>query len=68
MLSILIPTYNYNIEALVTELHTQAIACDIDFEILCYDDCSTNLDLIASNKSINLLKNTSYKVLNSNRR
>ena len=66
MLSILIPTYNYNIEALVTELHAQATACDIDFEILCYDDGSTNLDLIASNKSINLLKNTSYKVLKSN--
>ena len=66
MLSILIPTYNYNIEALVTELHAQATACGIDFEILCYDDCSTNLDLIASNKSINLLKNTSYKVLKSN--
>lgn len=66
MLSILIPTYNYNIEALVAELHSQSTACAIDFEILCYDDGSTNQALIAANKSINSLKNTSYKILDSN--
>jgi len=66
MLSILIPTYNYNIEALVTELHAQSTACDIDFEILCYDDGSINLEIIEENKSINVLKNTTYKVLDSN--
>ena len=56
MLSILIPTYNYNIEALVAELHAQSTACDIDFEILCYDDGSKNLELIAVNKSIDELR------------
>jgi hypothetical protein len=66
MLSILIPTYNYNIEALVSELHAQSSACNIDFEILCYDDSSTNLEIIASNKTINLLKNTTYKFLDTN--
>ena len=66
MLSILIPTYNYNIEALVFELHAQSSACNIDFEILCYDDSSTNLEIIASNKTINLLKNTTYKFLDTN--
>ncbi|MDC1265607.1 glycosyltransferase [Flavobacteriaceae bacterium] len=66
MLSILIPTYNYNIEALVSELHAQSTACDIDFEILCYDDGSINLEIIEENKSINVLKNTTYKVLDSN--
>ena len=66
MLSILIPTYNYNIEALVAELHAQSTACDIDFEILCYDDGSKNLELIAVNKSIDELKNTTYKVLDTN--
>ena len=50
MLSILIPTYNYDVEALVTELHAQSTACGVDFEILCYDDGSTNLELIAKNK------------------
>ena len=66
MLSILIPTYIYNVEALVAELHAQSTACDIDFEILCYDDGSTNLELIAENESLNTLKNTTYKVLDSN--
>mgnify|MGYP001565191781 FL=1 len=66
MLSILIPTYNYDVEALVTELHAQSAACDINFEILCYDDGSTNLELIAKNNSINQLKHATYKVLDSN--
>lgn len=66
MLSILIPTYNYNIEALVAELHAQSKACAIEFEILCYDDASTNLEVIAANKSINSLENTTYIVLESN--
>jgi len=66
MLSILIPTYNYNIEALVAELHAQSTACNINFEILCYDDGSTNLEIINENKSINLLKNITYKVLETN--
>jgi glycosyltransferase involved in cell wall biosynthesis len=65
MLSILIPTYNYDVEALVAELHAQSTACDIDFEILCYDDGSTNLELIAKNNSIDL-KHVTYKVLDSN--
>jgi len=66
MLSILIPTYNYNIEPLVAELHAQTTACNIEFEIICYDDGSKNLELIAANESINSLKNTNYKVLGSN--
>ena len=66
MLSILIPTYNYNVEALVAELHAQTTACNIEFEIICYDDGSKNLELIAANESINSLKNTNYKVLGSN--
>ena len=66
MLSILIPTYNNNVEALVAELHAQTTACNIEFEIICYDDGSKNLELIAANESINSLKNTNYKVLGSN--
>jgi hypothetical protein len=66
MLSILIPTYNYNVEALVHELHAQSTACNIEFEILCYDDGSKNIEIIKANNSINLLKHTSYKVLESN--
>ncbi|MDA9028617.1 MAG: glycosyltransferase family A protein [Flavobacteriaceae bacterium] len=40
MLSILIPTYNYNVEALVSELHIQSTACSIEFEIHIGDDFS----------------------------
>jgi hypothetical protein len=40
MLSILIPTYNYNVEELVAELYAQASASNIDFEIIIGDDFS----------------------------
>ena len=40
MLSILIPTYNYDCYDLVAELHRQASALNIDFEIIVADDCS----------------------------
>ena len=40
MLSILIPTYNYDITHLVYELHKQASEAEIDFEIICLDDGS----------------------------
>ena len=40
MLSILIPTYNYDCYDLVKELHRQAIECNIEFEIIVADDCS----------------------------
>lgn len=41
MLSILIPTYNYNITRLVTDLHQQAIDSYVDFEIIVMEDGST---------------------------
>lgn len=41
MLSILIPTYNYNTYELAMELHKQAIKANIVFELLVYDDAST---------------------------
>ncbi len=41
MLSILIPTYNYNIVALVSEIHRQISNTEIPFEIICLDDAST---------------------------
>jgi glycosyltransferase involved in cell wall biosynthesis len=42
MLSILIPVYNYDIRGLVSELHKQAGAANIVFEIRCYDDGSAS--------------------------
>jgi glycosyltransferase involved in cell wall biosynthesis len=40
MISILIPTYNYNISSLVSEIHKQATTANIPFEIICFDDKS----------------------------
>jgi len=51
MLSILIPTYNYNITLLVADLHQQALDTYIDFEIVVMEDGS-NLYL-EENKSVN---------------
>ncbi len=41
MVSILIPTYNYNVYPLVHEMYKQARKSGVDFEILVYDDAST---------------------------
>jgi len=41
MLSVLIPTYNYNVYPLVREMHKQLTKTGIDFEILVYEDAST---------------------------
>ena len=41
MISILIPTYNYDISNLLIEIHKQASKANIKFEIICFDDKST---------------------------
>jgi len=64
MLSILIPTYNYNVYPLVLELHEQCMECGIEFEIIVIDDCSKTIFL--ENKKINGLDNSKYEVLESN--
>ena len=66
MLSILIPTFNYDITALVVEVHKQSKSCNIVFEILVFDDASTDLEVRKNNASINTLENTSYTILKSN--
>ncbi|WP_055443070.1 glycosyltransferase family 2 protein [Lacinutrix himadriensis] len=66
MLSILIPTYNYNISALVAEVYAQIKELDVAFEILCYDDGSKDESIIAANKEINSLENTKYHILEKN--
>lgn len=43
MLSILIPTYNYNVSPLVENLHKQCRKAGIDFEILVNDDASEEI-------------------------
>ena len=60
MLSILIPTYNYNISNLLFDVHKQAIDANIKFEIICFDDKSekytlenkTTIDSLSNSKII----------------
>lgn len=65
MLSILIPTYNYNVVSLVEELNKQCIASGIDFEILVFDDGSKS-ELNTINNTINNLNNCIFKALPEN--
>lgn len=64
MLSILIPTYNYNTVALVKELYNQTSQITSEFEIIVLDDCSNNETIIDENNAINTLENCCY-LLNS---
>ncbi len=64
MISILIPTYNYNVYPLVKEIHKQFDKTGIDFEILVYDDGSTKT--FDSNLLLKELKKVHYKVLSEN--
>ncbi|GAB5564078.1 MAG: glycosyltransferase [Winogradskyella sp.] len=65
MLSILIPTYNYNSVPLVTELHKQCNDSGITYEILVFDDDSSEEFKIV-NRAINNLSNCTYKELELN--
>ncbi|GGB86522.1 glycosyl transferase [Flavobacterium suaedae] len=57
MLSILIPTYNYSITALVNEVYKQCTQNNIVFEIIAIDDCSTE-SFLKENRAINMLENS----------
>jgi cellulose synthase/poly-beta-1,6-N-acetylglucosamine synthase-like glycosyltransferase len=64
MLSILIPTYNYNVVPLVLELQKQCLDCNINFEILVFDDNSKLF--LDENQQINSLENCRFSKNNSN--
>lgn len=66
MLSILIPTYNYNVSQLARELQFQAEREHIEFEIIVIDDASTNKETISKNQNISLIDNCHYLLLNKN--
>jgi len=64
MISVLIPVYNYNITALVLEIHKQLVIKKIAYEFICIDDNSTvfyyeNLELTSVDnlKFVQLEKN-----------
>lgn len=64
MLSILIPTYNYNVFPLVQEVFRQCVKENIIFEIIVLDDSSQKFH--EENNQINTLNNCFYTVLNQN--
>jgi glycosyltransferase involved in cell wall biosynthesis len=64
MLSVLIPTYNYNAFPLVAEIHRQLIISGIGFEIICIDDASGQF--LSENEKINSLSNSRFEVLQTN--
>ncbi len=64
MLSILIPTYNYNIFNLVSILYNQCLLLEIKFEIVVFDDASELFH--QENNSIKQLNNCSYTILEKN--
>lgn len=65
MLSIVIPIYNFNVTELVSSLHSQCIACNIEFEILLIDDCSGN-EFKQKNAAIQQLEHVHYEELSKN--
>lgn len=60
MLSILIPTFNYNVVPLVLELQQQCLECEITFEILVQDDVSQLF--IVENSTINAIPNCLFAI------
>jgi len=64
MLSILIPTYNYNITRLVADLHKQAKGASVDFEIIVMEDGSALC--VEENKKVNDYEFCRYIVLEAN--
>lgn len=64
MLSILIPIYNYPVYELVNKLSILASKSNIDFEILCIDDASTEYK--ADNQQINNISGVIVENLDQN--
>lgn len=65
VLSILIPVYNFEITKLVVDLRDLSIACDITFEIVCFDDGSKKL-FKQKNRFVEGLEHIRYKELSEN--
>jgi glycosyltransferase involved in cell wall biosynthesis len=64
MISILIPTYNYNITSLVTDLHQQALETYVDFEIIVMEDGSPLY--VEENKTVNDFEFCRHIILSEN--
>ncbi len=67
MISVLIPTYNYNITNLVTKIHTQLTKSKLQFEIIVLDDASNDKNSTVKNQEIKNLEYCFYSENNKNR-
>lgn len=66
MISVLIPTYNYNVLPLATALHNQCEDVGIAFEIIALDDASTDETFQKDNDKINTLPYGRFEVMETN--
>jgi glycosyltransferase involved in cell wall biosynthesis len=66
MVSLLIPTYNYDCTTLVNRLMEQLKGFQFDYEILVFDDASTNADTAAINRNINNHPHCTYRLQEKN--
>lgn len=66
MLSILIPTYNYDCTQLVRDLHLQAEQLGVDYEIIVADDASPIAEYREKNREINTLPHCRLVELENN--
>ena len=64
MISVLIPTYNYNSFPLAKNIHAQLESTNMPFELLIYDDGSSSPP--DENDQIQLLNRATYRVLDKN--
>ncbi|WP_299525764.1 glycosyltransferase [uncultured Lutibacter sp.] len=64
MISVLIPVYNYNVINLVTSIKSQLQLANIDYEIICIDDAST--EYFNQNNELQELKNVAFYKLTNN--
>jgi hypothetical protein len=65
MISILIPTYNYNISSLVNKIHKQVTNANVPFEIICFDDNSEKY-VLENTLTINRLEQTTIILSDKN--
>lgn len=66
MLSILIPTYNYDCSSLAKELQRQISLCGIEAEVVVMDDASPDHETRKANKVIDELPNCRFVQLENN--
>lgn len=66
MISVLIPTYNYNVLPLVKNIYEQCLKAAVVFEVLVLDDASTDEKISEENAKINSIQHCSFQVLDEN--